>query len=247
MLTLALEAANKASKALLKERKTLEIWQKDDDSPVSSADLAANESICEELLKSDIALCSEEQILPYSQRKNLKCFWLIDPLDGTKGFIKGSDEYCVLISLIYANRPILAVISQPSLDTHYYAHAHTKVYKNNVILQIDEAKFKAHQNIALVSVHHPNAKNQAFLDKNGLQTKKVSSALKFCTLLEGEAGVYCRFENLHSWDISAGDFLLNQNGGLMCDFNKAPLLYNQESFSCPSFIATSSKNFHYKL
>ena len=117
------------------------------------------------------------------------------------------------------------------------------MYKNDKILQKDEAKFQKNKNKALVSVHHPNAKNQDFLDKNSLSTLKISSALKFCSLLEAEAGLYLRFESLNSWDIAAGDFLLNQNEGLMCKLDKSLLEYNKESFLCPSFIALAKKEY----
>ncbi|ASQ31164.1 adenosine-3'(2'),5'-bisphosphate nucleotidase [Campylobacter avium LMG 24591] len=243
LLELALEASNEASKAILKEKENLKIWQKKDLSPLSSADVLANELISEILGKSDIKICSEEEPLNYELRKNLKRFWLVDPLDGTKGFIKGSDEYCILIALIEEQRPILALIQKPSTGEVFYAHKDSPVYKNDKILQKDEAKFQKNKNKALVSVHHPNAKNQDFLDKNSLSTLKISSALKFCSLLEAEAGLYLRFESLNSWDIAAGDFLLNQNEGLMCKLDKSLLEYNKESFLCPSFIALAKKEY----
>lgn len=245
LLSIALEASLKASKAILNVKNDFKVWQKDDFSPLSSADLASNETLIEILSRSDIPICSEEKPISYDERKHLKRFWLIDPLDGTKGFIKGSDEYCILIALIEDQRPILSIIKQPSTDECFYAHKESKVYKNDTLLQKDESAFKASEKTALVSVHHPNEKNQAFLDQNALETIKISSALKFKLLLEGKAGIYHRFESLHSWDIAAGDFLVNQNEGLMCDFNHMPLLYNQKSFLCPAFIALSKKeNFH---
>lgn len=247
LLDMALEASVKASKAILDIKDDLKVWQKDDFSPLSSADLASNEALIEILSQSDIPICSEEKLIAYDERKHLKRFWLLDPLDGTKGFIKGSDEYCILITLIEDQRPILGLIKQPSTNECFYAHKETKVYKNDGLLQKNEDEFKASEKTALISVHHPNEKNQAFLNQNALQTTKINSALKFKLLLEGKAGIYHRFEHLHSWDIAAGDFLVNQNQGLMCDFNHKPLLYNQESFLCPAFIALSQKDLYFKL
>lgn len=243
LLELALKAGERAGAAIVASKKDLKIWQKDDGSPFSSADLAANEAICEVLAQSGIAICSEERILPFAQRKQMPYFWLIDPLDGTKGFLKGSDEYCILIALIHEQRPILALIHQPEKKSSLYAHAHSKLYKNGSELQINKEFFIKNEKKALISVHHPNAQNKAFLEENKLKSMQISSALKFNALCEGVAGVYARFESLHSWDIAAGDFLLNHAGGLMCDFHQKPLLYNQESFLCPPFIALSRKEF----
>ncbi|WP_300702461.1 inositol monophosphatase family protein [uncultured Campylobacter sp.] len=243
LLSLALEASNKASDAILREKENLNTWKKDDNSPLSSADVAANEIINEILGKSDIKICSEESPLSFDVRKNLERFWLVDPLDGTKGFINGSDEYCVLIALIEKQRPILALIQKPSTKEIFYAHKESPVYKNENILKIDKDKFEKNKKVALISVHHPNARNKEFLDKNSLTTIKISSALKFTALLEGEAGLYCRFESLNSWDIAAGDFLVNQNSGLMLKFDKTFLQYNKESFLCPSFIAVAKKEY----
>lgn len=243
LLQLALNASKKASKAIVNEQKSPQIWQKKDGTPLSSADLLSNEILCDELLKSDIAVCSEEKPLHFDERKNLPYFWLIDPLDGTKGFLKGSSEYCILIALIAHKRPILSLITKPSSDECFYAHIKSKVYKNDTVLASDENALQAHKKLALVSVHHPNAQNEAFLNKNKLKALQISSALKFTALLEGKAGVYHRFENLHSWDIAAGDFLLHQNGGFMGDFNKKVISYNEKSFLAPPFIAVSKQEF----
>lgn len=243
LLELTLKAGTKASEAILKSKKDLKIWQKDDGSPFSSADLSANEAICEVLAQSKIPICSEESILPFEARKQMPYFWLIDPLDGTKGFLKGSDEYCILIALIKEQRPILALIHQPEKQTSLYAHQNSKLFKNASKLKVDEKIYIKNEKKALISVHHPNAQNKAFLEENSLESMRISSALKFNALCEGLAGVYARFESLHSWDIAAGDFLLNHAGGLMCDFHQMPLLYNQESFLCPPFIALSRKEF----
>lgn len=255
LLDLALNATQKACAAILAAKKNLEIWQKDDGSPLSSADLASNEILCAQLAQSGLAICSEEQPLAYEKRKDLDAFWLIDPLDGTKSFIKGSDEYCVLVALIAHKRPILAVIAKPSTNELYYAHKESVLYKNGKPLCV--GNFEAHKNVALVSVHHPNEKNAEFLAKNALTPTKISSALKFIALLDGKAGVYHRFENLHSWDIAAGDFLLNQSGGFMGKFNAQALQnaanskskdddflsYNEQGFLCEHFIALSQAKF----
>ncbi|EAH5863531.1 3'(2'),5'-bisphosphate nucleotidase CysQ, partial [Campylobacter coli] len=114
LLKTAIDASNEASKAILKERKNLQIWQKQDQSPLTSADLASNEILNDILGKTDIKILSEEGLLSQEESKNLQSYWLIDPLDGTSGFLKGSDEFCIMISLIHEDRPILALIKNPS-------------------------------------------------------------------------------------------------------------------------------------
>lgn len=219
LMKIAIDACKAAGKAILREKQGLKIWQKDDESPLTSADIAANEIMCEMLGKTDFKICSEERQLDFSERKNAPFFWLIDPLDGTKGFIRGDENYCVLLALIKHKRPILSVILRPETNEIYYSHEKSPVYKNDKILQKNDEFFIKNQKIALLSVHHPSPLNQAFVDKNDFKPLKISSGLKFIALLEGVAGVYHRFESLHSWDIAAGDFLVNQNGGFMGVFD----------------------------
>lgn len=245
LLELATSLAQKAGQKLVQMQDKLEIYTKKDGSPVSSADLVANELLCEGLKQSKIPVCSEEKPLSFEQRKSLKAFWLIDPLDGTKGYIKGSQSYCILIALIKEQRPILALIAEPSTENIYSAHLESSLLKNGVKFQQNQSEIDKNSKTALISVHHPDKRNEKFLTQNTLQGIKISSALKFVALLEGKAGVYHRFESLNSWDIAAGDFLLNQSRGLMIQMpvkNEKKLIeYNQQSFLCPGFLALSDK------
>lgn len=242
-LNLAIEAASLASKAIMQTRDSLEIWKKEDKSLVSTADMVSNEIITQKLSQTNFKIFSEEKILKYEERKNLEYFWLIDPLDGTSGFLKKSDEFCVMISLIKEQRPILALIQSPSTNNVFYAHLHTPVYKNNTILKKDENLINQNKNTALLSVNHLSKEDENFAKKHNLKTLNIGSGLKFCAILEGRAGVYKRNENLSIWDIAAGDFLINQIGGFMGDFNSKLLNYNQESYKALPFIALSDKKF----
>lgn len=245
LLELVTSLAQKAGQKLVQMQDKLEIYTKKDGSPVSSADLVVNELLCEGLKQSKIAVCSEEKPLSFEQRKDLEAFWLIDPLDGTKGYIKGSTQYCILIALIKEQRPILALIADPAKKNIYSAHLRSPLLKNGVKFEPDQSEIDANSKIALISVHHPDERNEKFLTQNALQGIKISSALKFVALLEGRAGVYHRFESLNSWDIAAGDFLLNQSKGIMIQMpvkDETKLIeYNQQSFLCPGFLALSDK------
>lgn len=242
LLDLSLQAGKEACKILLEYKDKNTLWTKEDHSPVGLADIKSNEIISEVLAKSDIAICSEENILSYDQRKNLEYFWLIDPLDGTKSYAKKEKEYCVLIALIHNNRPILSLIADVENDNFYYAHKDTKVFKNNNLLE--EKNYELCKNIALYSKNHDN--NEEFFIQNQLEGIKVSSALKFVYLLEAKAGIYPRFGGPKAWDIAAGDFLLQQNNGILYDFHKNLLNYNTTDFKLPNFIAYANKNFRLK-
>ncbi len=243
LLKTAIDASNEASKAILKERKNLQIWQKQDKSPLTSADLASNEIINDILGKTDIKILSEERLLKQEESKNLQSYWLIDPLDGTSGFLKGSDEFCIMISLIYEARPVLALIKNPSKDDIFYAHQNTRVYKNDAILNISEQDFINNQSKALLSVNHLSKEDENFAKEHHLEAINIGSGLKFCAILEGKAGVYKRFEKLNSWDIVAGDFLVNQNGGFMGTFSREMISYSPLSYKCEPFICVSQKSF----
>lgn len=244
LLQLSLKAGKEAAKILLEYKNKNEIWIKNDNSPVGLADIKSNEVISEILASSDIAICSEENILSYETRQNLEYFWLIDPLDGTKSYAKNDKEYCVLIALIHKNRPIISLIVDVENDAYYYAHTYTKVYKNDNLLNISNEAYEKVQNIALYSKNHDN--NEEFFIQNKLEGIKVSSALKFVYLLEAKAGIYPRFGGPKAWDIAAGDFLIIQNGGIMQDFDKKLLDYNTKDLSLPSFIAFAKKEYKLK-
>ncbi|MCX2683051.1 3'(2'),5'-bisphosphate nucleotidase CysQ [Campylobacter sp. MIT 21-1685] len=242
-LNLAIKAANEASKAILNERIQLQTWKKDDGSVLSSADLLANEILTEILQASGYKVFSEEKILSFQERKHLEYFWLIDPLDGTSGFVKNSNEFCVMISLIHKNRPVLALIKNPTNGDIFYAHKETKVYKNDQSLNVEKSKFEKNKFKALLSVNHLSKEESEFVQHYKLQAINKSSGLKFCTLLEGEAGVYKRFQNLSIWDIAAGDFLVNHNGGFVGDFQGKMIDYNAKEHKAPLFLCVAQKAF----
>ena len=121
LLLLALLASIRAGGAILRHYDDYEISYKDDNSPLTSADLSANEAILSTLSQSEIPICSEESLLSLDELVNLERFWLIDPLDGTKDFICKTGEFCVCIALIEHGRPILAVIYAPKFDEMYYS------------------------------------------------------------------------------------------------------------------------------
>ncbi|MBT0882790.1 3'(2'),5'-bisphosphate nucleotidase CysQ [Campylobacter sp. 2018MI13] len=235
LLTLAKKAARIAGDEIIDIKYPL-INTKPDGTLVSSADLKANEIIFDILGKSKINICSEEQILDYEKRKKT-LFWLIDPLDGTNNYLKNRKNFCVCISLIEDTRPILGVIYDVCNKNLYYSAKNMPVYKNQEILN----KVRKESNKALVSLRKEQDINNSKIPFSyGYSALNIGSALKFCALLEGDADVYLRYERLNSWDLAAGDFLINQSGGLMLGLDKQKLNYNTPNFSCKPFIAFSS-------
>ncbi|MSN95902.1 3'(2'),5'-bisphosphate nucleotidase CysQ [Campylobacter sp. FMV-PI01] len=222
LLKIAVLAGKNASKIIKKHYDKFEIYTKKDDSPLTSADLAANEEIFKILEKTGIKICSEESILS-DDIKNLDEFWLIDPLDGTKEFIAKNGEFCVCIALIKNSRPILGVIDIPCKDEIFYSSGDGKIYKNDNILQQNTTLNK----IFLTGKKSKNKNLQNLATKLNLEISRVGSAIKFCMIAENKALLYSRLGPSCIWDIAAGDFLVSQSGGEVIDLKtkKAPLYH----------------------
>lgn len=132
------DIAIKAGKSVLKiYNQDFKISYKDDNSPLSEADLISNEIICKELVKFSLPILSEEsKTIPYEQRKNWEYFWCVDPIDGTKEFINKNGEFTINIALIYKDTPVLGVVYAPALDLLYSAKKGESAFKNSVKLPL---------------------------------------------------------------------------------------------------------------
>ncbi len=236
LLALAEGAAKKANAAIMQNYDKFDVFVKADRSPLTNADLAANDVIMSTLEPSGIAICSEECVLDSKRRMSEERFWLIDPLDGTKEFIARNGEFCVCIALIEHGRPILATISIPISDDIYSSNG-GGVYKNGVLL----ARPASAPQIFMQGHYSRSAKYVQFAQKFGMQLMCKGSAIKFCILAEGGASAYARFSDCSLWDIAAGDFLLHQSGGAVVDLKtmKAPL-YNGKSLINNHYVAVGA-------
>lgn len=220
---------------------------KSDQTPVTLADMAANKIITETLQKIDahIPVLSEENTIPdFSVRQQWSRYWLIDPLDGTRGFINRSAEFCVNVALIENHVPILGVIYSPVEKQVCYA---TK-YSDAFFLPDQEtqparlvANKKMPGQIRFLSGHHdphPALKTALKSHFGNVSMVKMNSALKFSMIARGLADLYVRFGSTSEWDTAAGQCILESSGGLVVDFNGNPLQYNAKSSVInPSFIA----------
>ena len=251
------ETAVQAGKVIIKyyELKKTVLF-KEDKSPLTKADLESNQLIINSLLKIDknIPILTEESFVDWSIRKNWNTYWLVDPLDGTKEFIKENDEFSVNIALIENNHPVLGVIYSPTLETIYFSYKKGGSYKLNIkkfekienyfdnSIKINTSlKKKDDALIVICSKSHPNDEFNKWITKNVKNFKliKKGSSLKFCDIAEGTADLYPRLKPTSEWDIAAGHIILIESGGKIESLNQKEILYNtKENVINPYFIAS---------
>jgi 3'(2'), 5'-bisphosphate nucleotidase len=220
--------------------------KKDDDSPLTAADKAANDVICAglEKLPTQFPIVSEEnKAIDYSERKDFTYSWLVDPLDGTKEFIKRNGDFTVNIALVHNERVVLGVVYIPVTDEMYWAAKDEGAWyeKDGKEEKLNAPAFTLKdKNLGLVcSRSHLNEETQAFLDKfDEPETVSRGSSLKFLLLARGEAHIYPRLAPTMEWDTGAAQIILEEAGGRVIDNNTdAPLLYNKENLLNPFFVA----------
>ncbi|MFI5171058.1 MAG: 3'(2'),5'-bisphosphate nucleotidase CysQ [Chitinophagales bacterium] len=242
--------AEEAGKEIMKiyETDDFAITDKSDNSPLTKADKAGNAVIINALKESypDIPIISEEnKMIEYSERKDWKYFWLVDPLDGTKEFIKKNGEFTVNIALIRDGKPVLGVVGIPAKNQIYYAVENMGAYKidetgKKIKLEVNDAK---ENEIALIgSRSHPSPEFDAYLKEMESKFTTVNfvpagSSLKFCLVAEGKADVYPRLGPTMEWDTAAGHALVLEAGARVKIYGDTKdLQYNKESLLNPFFI-----------
>ena len=246
-----IDIAYEAGKAILEiyDSNDMGIESKSDESPLTKADKAANEVICKGLAKitPDIPIISEEnKEIPFQQRKDYEYLWMVDPLDGTKEFIKKNGEFTVNIALIHNQKPIAGVVYAPVLDNMYYAIDGEGAYiiedDEQVPLLANKYQKTDSQLKVVCSRSHLNDATQAFVDDyTNPELIAKGSSLKFLILAEGGAELYPRLAPTMEWDTAAAHVILNESGGQISQPDGAPLLYNKENLLNPHFIATANE------
>lgn len=242
----AIEIAVEAGKIILKHRRHPHVREKgdhgDDTSPVTDADLASNRYITEHLknLDPEIPIVSEEiQSVDYETRKHWRRFWVVDPLDGTKEFVKGSDEFTVNIALVDESEPVLGVIYTPAKDLLYYAergrgswkregeHAPVRIYSEVPDLS---------KGLTVVeSASHPSAELENYLKDLPVKERIFAgSSLKFCLVAEGAADIYPRMGPTMEWDVAAGDCIYRNSAHL--GQRGTSFTYNKPSLKNDTFV-----------
>jgi 3'(2'), 5'-bisphosphate nucleotidase len=228
-----------------------EVEQKDDKSPLTMADMAAHETIIAGLKKitPDLPILSEESAkIPYSERSTWQRYWLVDPLDGTREFVKRNGEFTVNIALIDDHKPILGVVYVPVTGVSYFASTETGAFKRLPEQSPQPLKVRACPTNSLTvagSRSHAGPSLQKFIDGFSVKVERVSigSSLKICLVAEGKADVYPRFGPTSEWDTAAAHCVVEQAGGYLTDTQLQPLRYNtKDSLLNPYFFVFGDAN-----
>ena len=256
LLKIAIEAALEAGKAILEIYNSgeFDVEIKGDKSPLTKADKASHNVIMSFLKKTKIPVLSEEgREIPYEERKNWKQLWIIDPVDGTKEFIKRNGEFTVNIALVENGRPIMGVVYVPVTGDFYFGAKGQGAKKLVVdseaelsIKQLSHGKsipIKMNRQFTVVgSRSHMNTETEDFLnsykEEHGeLAILSKGSSLKMCMVAEGLADVYPRFAPTMEWDTAAGQAVVEAAGFSMLEKeSRLPLRYNKEDLLNPHFI-----------
>ncbi len=249
MIDKIIEIAINAGNAILeiyKQDFTVEL--KSDDSPLTLADKTANEIIINGLktINNSIPIISEEnKLIDFSERKNWTKCWIVDPLDGTKEFIKKNGEFTVNIALVEYGIPVLGVVHVPAQNITYYAEKNKGSYKieNGNSTQLKIRRLAEDGVLKIVgSRSHQTPELLAYVEQQKTKFANVEfvaagSSLKFCLLAEGKADVYPRLGPTMEWDTCAGQIVATEAGAEVLRFdNNEPLLYNRENLLNPFFI-----------
>ncbi|MFD2822511.1 3'(2'),5'-bisphosphate nucleotidase CysQ [Lacinutrix iliipiscaria] len=239
----------------------IEVEYKDDKSPLTEADKQANDIINSYLSKSEFPIISEEnKQIEYSTRKDWSTCWVVDPVDGTKEFIKRNGEFTVNIALVSQGKPELGVIYVPATKTLYIGEVKTntafkaqleshKSSIENIIGLLEKLQPKPSNSNPVQVVGSRSHMSQETLDfvetlkSEGKEVEVVSkgSSLKFCLVAEGNADVYPRFAPTMEWDTAAGQAICNAVGiEVISKETNEPLLYNKENLLNPWFLVAKN-------
>jgi 3'(2'), 5'-bisphosphate nucleotidase len=245
LLEVARLAARQAAEAILEVYATsFDVRHKADRSPVTLADEEAERLIIAALMKvaPDIPVIAEEQAaakgLPVSVPPR---FWLVDPLDGTKGFVAREDEFTVNIGLVEGNRPVLGVVGVPVKRLIYAAAGPSTATRQRGDAKPEpiSARLPPAKPVVVTSrTNGPSRRIDAYLAQfPGAERRALGSAVKFCLLAEGTADHYPRYGETHEWDTAAGQAILEAAGGSVTTLDGAPFLYGKPGYFNPGFIA----------
>jgi len=228
-----------------------EVEEKKDHSPLTTADLASHTLIIKQLqmLTPDIPILSEESVsISYEERSKWKNYWLIDPLDGTREFIKRNGEFTVNIALITDNSVSLGVVFVPVQDISYFASRNEGAYKQEQNQKAKKIKVRSstptNKPTICGSRSHAGKSLQALQDKIGIYDLiSMGSSIKMCLVAEGVADIYPRFGPTSEWDTAAAHCVVNEAGGEIVNMDLQTLQYNtKESLLNPSFLAVGDMN-----
>lgn len=247
-LKTAILAALEAGKEIMRiyDSEDFSVEFKEDNSPLTKADIASNDCIMQHLEKTGIPVLSEEgKAIPYEERRNWKQLWIVDPIDGTKEFIKRNGEFTVNIALIEDHVPILGVIYVPALGELYFSSKEIGSFKvealdssNPIETILEKANklpmtAKRSKYTVVASRSHLSQETKDFIDQlimehGEIESISKGSSLKLCMVAEGSADCYPRFAPTMEWDTAAGQAICKYAGFIVEDKNTGKeMIYNR--------------------
>jgi len=241
-ITLSLiDTFNRASQVALELRKiglTKEI--KSDNTPVSNGDIEVNKILTNKIQETtpNIPVVSEESS-KHKSDVDLKDFWLIDPIDGTRDYINNRDEFTLNAALILNRKPVIGIITAPAKGRVFYSYGFSNSYEliNGKELSLIEKEKSYEELIAVTYSNEPKKEILEIHKKNKITShQKMKSSLKFCVIAAGEFDLYVAEPRACEWDIAAGHAILEHAGGKITDFNGNEILYGKPEFKNPSLI-----------
>jgi len=247
ILPKAVELARRAGEAIMRLYAEVNpsVQYKENNSPLTQADLASHHVIDEGLQR--IApqwpiLSEESKEIPFDQRSGWQRFWLVDPLDGTKEFLKRNGEFTVNIALMEEGHPILGVVYAPAIDKMYYAARGAGAWKaeGGTVTAIRIGRAGHGHTRVVTSRSHASMEDNLDQFTGGdkeCEFVTMGSSLKFCLVAEGAADIYPRTGPTMEWDTAAAQCVVEQAGGTVTDIDGNPMLYNKPVLLNPGFVA----------
>ena len=225
----------------------LKIEIKEDGSPVSNGDLIVNDLLQKKIIEltPSIKIISEETV-DLNVKNTSKIFWLIDPIDGTKEYIAGKDEYTLNAALIINTVPVLGLVGVPKKNRLFYTYAPGESYliENGNVKKINCKKLQPKEKVVAVS----SVIKPSDIILNKLKEYKVNSIVKmassykFCVIAAGEYDIYAARERAHEWDYAAGHAVAKNAGAIITTLDEQPFLYGKENYKNPSLLIKRAEN-----
>ena len=244
------QIARSAGAAILEVyQRDFDVIEKEDKSPLTEADMASHKDIIAalEILTPEIPILSEESAsIPYETRSQWQTYWLIDPLDGTKEFIKRNGEFTVNIALIHNGRPVLGVVHVPVSNITYFGDTNNGAFKQSDqgLIRINVTADRKTPLRVAGSRSHAGDSLKKFLENLGdYEIVSMGSSLKLCLVAEGKADIYPRLGPTSEWDTAAAQAVVEAAGGKVTDTELEQLKYNtKDSLLNPYFLVFGDTN-----
>ena len=219
---------------------------KSDNTPVTNGDIQVNDLLTKKItdLTPNIKIISEENLIN-KENKNLKDFWLIDPIDGTYDYINGKDEFTINAALILNKKPVAGIINAPDKNRLFYSFGLSNSFElsNKSKTELTcKKKSKDNEINAVAYSNNPKPEITAIYKKYNITNfTRMKSSLKFCVIASGEFDFYAAEPRACEWDIAAGHAILEHAGGIITDFDGNNINYGKKEFKNPSLILKRGK------